>query len=108
MTTATVTNVRGAERAVTSWLASTGRAIRSRDRSLTAQSGAINIGYLRHGTADAAVTHAPVMAAVMSVELTGQWHLLPIILPCNLLASLIARTISPESLYAIASPESAQ
>jgi CIC family chloride channel protein len=56
----------------------------------------------------AAVTHAPVMAALMAVELTGQWHLLPIILPCNLLASLIARTISRESLYAIASPEPAQ
>jgi CIC family chloride channel protein len=56
----------------------------------------------------AAVTHAPVMAALMAVELTGQWHLLPVILPCNLLASLIARTISSESLYAIASPEPAQ
>jgi CIC family chloride channel protein len=53
----------------------------------------------------AAVTHAPLMAALMAVELTGQWRLLPIILPCNLLASLIARTISRESLYAIASPE---
>jgi CIC family chloride channel protein len=56
----------------------------------------------------AAVTHAPVMAALMAVELTGQWHLLPIILPCNLLASLIARTISRKSLYSIASPEPAQ
>jgi CIC family chloride channel protein len=56
----------------------------------------------------AAVTHAPVMAALMAVELTGQWHLLPIILPCTLLASFIARTISSESLYAIASPEPAQ
>jgi chloride channel protein, CIC family len=56
----------------------------------------------------AAVTHAPFMAALMAVELTGQGHLLPIILPCNLLASLIARTISRESLYAIASPEPAQ
>jgi CIC family chloride channel protein len=56
----------------------------------------------------AAVTHAPLMAALMAVELTGQWHLLMVILPCNLLASLIARTISRESLYAIASPEPAQ
>jgi chloride channel protein, CIC family len=54
----------------------------------------------------AAVTHAPLMAALMAVELTGQWHLLPIILPCSLLASSIARTISRESLYAIASPDS--
>jgi chloride channel protein, CIC family len=56
----------------------------------------------------AAVTHAPLMAALMAVELTGQWHLLTIILPCSLLASLIARTISRESLYAIASPEPTQ
>jgi CIC family chloride channel protein len=56
----------------------------------------------------AAVTHAPYMAALMAVELTGQWHLLAIILPCSLLASLIARTISRESLYGIASPEPTQ
>jgi chloride channel protein, CIC family len=56
----------------------------------------------------AAVTHAPLMASLMAVELTGQWHLLAIILPCSLLASLIARTISRESLYAIASPEPTQ
>lgn len=59
------------------------------------------------GVLMAAVTHAPLMAALMAVELTGQWHLLTIILPCALLASLIARTISRESLYAIASPEPA-
>ena len=56
----------------------------------------------------AAVTHAPIMAALMAVELTGQWHLLPVILPCTLFASFIARKISSESLYAIASPEPAQ
>jgi chloride channel protein, CIC family len=48
------------------------------------------------------------MAALMAVELTGQWHLLAIILPCSLLASFIARTISRESLYAIAGPEPTQ
>jgi len=52
----------------------------------------------------AAVTHGPFMAALMAVELTGQWHLLAIIL----LASFIARTLSRESLYAIASPEPTQ
>ena len=56
----------------------------------------------------AAVTHAPFMAALMAVELTGQWHLLAIILPCHLVASLIARKISSDSLYAIAGPEPAQ
>jgi CIC family chloride channel protein len=55
----------------------------------------------------AAVTHAPFMAALMAAELTGQWHLLTVILPCNLLASYIARTISREALYAIASPKPA-
>jgi CIC family chloride channel protein len=56
----------------------------------------------------AAVTHAPLMATLMAIELTGQWHLLAIILPCSLLASFIARKISHESLYAIAGPEPAQ
>lgn len=53
----------------------------------------------------AAVTHAPLMAAFMATELTGQWHILPILIPCALLASLIARRISPMSLYGIASPQ---
>jgi CIC family chloride channel protein len=56
----------------------------------------------------AAVTHAPMMAAWMAVELTGQWHLLAIVLPCSLLAAWVARSISRKSLYAIASPEPAQ
>jgi chloride channel protein, CIC family len=56
----------------------------------------------------AAVTHAPIMATFMAVELTGQWHLLPGFLLLNLLALLIARSISPHSLYAIASPDPAQ
>jgi chloride channel protein, CIC family len=56
----------------------------------------------------AAVTHAPFMAALMAAELTGQWHLLTIILPCSLVTSLIARTISRKSLYSIASTEPAQ
>jgi CIC family chloride channel protein len=44
------------------------------------------------------------MAALMAVELTGQWHLLPLLLILNLIACHIARTISPHSLYAIATP----
>jgi CIC family chloride channel protein len=56
----------------------------------------------------AAVTHAPLMAALMARELTGQWYLLAIILPASLLASFIARRISDASLYAIASPEPEQ
>jgi CIC family chloride channel protein len=52
----------------------------------------------------AAVTHAPVMAALMAVELTGQWNLLPVLLPLNLAACWIARSRSRHSLYAIATP----
>jgi CIC family chloride channel protein len=52
----------------------------------------------------AAVTHAPIMACLMAVELTGQWHLLPLLLILNLLSWHIARRISPKSLYAIATP----
>lgn len=53
----------------------------------------------------AAVTHAPLMASFMAAELSGQWHILPILIPCALLASLVARRISPMSLYGIASPD---
>jgi CIC family chloride channel protein len=55
----------------------------------------------------AAVTHAPLMASFMAVELTGQWSLLPYILLGSVIAWAIARTISPHSLYAIATPEPA-
>jgi CIC family chloride channel protein len=55
----------------------------------------------------AASTHAPLMAGLMALELTGQWHLLPVIIPCTLLACFVARTISGDSLYGIASPEPA-
>jgi CIC family chloride channel protein len=52
----------------------------------------------------AAATHAPIMAGLMAVELTGQWHLLPLLLILNVLSWHIARTISARSLYAIATP----
>jgi CIC family chloride channel protein len=52
----------------------------------------------------AAVTHAPVMAGLMAIELTGQWHLLPLLLILNVLSWHIARSISPRALYAIATP----
>ena len=53
----------------------------------------------------AAVTHAPLMASFMAVELSGQWHILPILVLSALLASFVARRISPTSLYGVASPE---
>jgi CIC family chloride channel protein len=55
----------------------------------------------------AAVTHAPLMATLMTVELTGQWMLLPLILLCNATAWAVARSISPNSLYSLATPEPA-
>ncbi len=51
----------------------------------------------------AAVTHAPVMAALMATELTGNWRLLPILLLLNVVSWQLARRISGEALYAIAS-----
>lgn len=51
----------------------------------------------------AAVTHAPMMAAFMAAEVSGQWHILPILLSGAMLTSFVARRISPASLYGIAS-----
>ncbi len=49
-----------------------------------------------------AVTHAPIMAGFMTVELTGKWELLPATLLCNLIAWQIASRLAPGSLYGIA------
>ncbi|HLI76025.1 MAG TPA: chloride channel protein [Acidobacteriaceae bacterium] len=51
----------------------------------------------------AATTHAPVMAACIAVELTGDWALLPVLLPLNFMVWWIARRLSPRAMYAIAS-----
>lgn len=40
----------------------------------------------------------------MAVELTGQWHLLPLLMMLGLAASYLAHRISPHSLYEIATP----
>jgi chloride channel protein, CIC family len=52
-----------------------------------------------------AVTHAPWMSSFMAAELTGQWHLLPLLLIGNMISLIVARRLSPHSLYAIATPE---
>jgi len=52
----------------------------------------------------AAVTHAPLTATAMAVELTGNCHLLPLLLLYNLLAWAVTRKFSNRSLYAIATP----
>jgi CIC family chloride channel protein len=51
----------------------------------------------------AAATHAPLMASFVAVELTGDWRLLPALLVLNTLAWLLARQLSSDALYAIAS-----
>lgn len=50
----------------------------------------------------AAATHAPLMASFIGVELTGDWRLLPALLILNTLAWLLARRLSSDALYAIA------
>lgn len=55
----------------------------------------------------AGVTHAPWMTAFMVVELTGQWHLLPLLLLLNLPVTRVAAFLSSRSLYAIATPDPA-
>lgn len=59
---------------------------------------------LSMGSLLAAATHAPLMSTFMAVELTGQWTLLPVVLGCNLLAWIVAKNLSPHSLYEIATP----
>jgi H+/Cl- antiporter ClcA len=51
----------------------------------------------------AAVTHAPLMASFIVAELTGDWRLLPVLLPLNFAVWRLARAISPRAMYAIAS-----
>ena len=60
------------------------------------------------GSLMSAVTHAPFMAACMTVELTGTWPALPLLLVCHGLSSYIARRISPDSLFGIATTEPAR
>lgn len=49
----------------------------------------------------AATTHAPVMAAIMVVEMTGQYALLPVLLPATVLATLVSQRLSPQSVYGL-------
>ena len=53
----------------------------------------------------AAVTHAPLMSSFMTVELTGRWEVLPLLLVCNFLASGVAERLSSRTLYGIATEE---
>lgn len=49
----------------------------------------------------AATTHAPVMAALMVFEMSGQYALLPLLLPACVLATLVSRRLQQRSVYGI-------
>ena len=49
----------------------------------------------------AATTHAPVMASLMVFEMTGQYELLPILLPACVLATLVSQRLHPQSVYGL-------
>ena len=49
----------------------------------------------------AATTHAPVMAALMVFEMTGQYGLLPVLLPACVVAALVSRRLHRLSVYGL-------
>lgn len=49
----------------------------------------------------AGTTHAPVMAALMVFEMTGQYALLPLLLPACVIATLVSRRLQPRSVYGV-------
>ncbi|HWS05159.1 MAG TPA: chloride channel protein [Burkholderiaceae bacterium] len=49
----------------------------------------------------AATTHAPVMSALMVFEMTGQYALLPLLLPACVIAALVSRRFAPLSVYGL-------
>ncbi len=53
----------------------------------------------------ASVTHAPVMSALVTVELTGTHAWLPVFLLCSWLAYQTSCRLSPDSLYAVATQD---
>jgi CIC family chloride channel protein len=53
----------------------------------------------------ASVTHASLMAALMTVELTGTAHWFPAVFLCSLVSFQVATLISADSLYAVATPD---
>lgn len=52
----------------------------------------------------AATTHAPVMSALMVFEMTGQYALLPLLLPACVLGALVSRRLEPLSVYELRGP----
>lgn len=54
-----------------------------------------------------ATTHAPVMSALMVFEMTGQYALLPLLLPACVVATLVSRRFEPQSVYGLGGTEPA-
>lgn len=52
----------------------------------------------------AATTHAPVMSALMIFEMTGEYTLLPLLLPACVLATVVSRQLVPVSIYGLKGP----
>lgn len=52
----------------------------------------------------AATTHAPVMSASMVFEMTGQYALLPLLLPACVIAALVSRRFAAMSVYGLSGP----
>lgn len=52
----------------------------------------------------ASTTHAPVMAALMVSEMTGQYSLLAVFLPACVVATLVSQHLHPQSIYGLSAP----
>ncbi len=63
--------------------------------------GAATVALIGMATLLAATTHAPVMAALMVFEMSGQYHLLALLLPACVVATLISQRLHPESVYGL-------
>jgi Voltage gated chloride channel len=94
--------------AISSWVGERSPLGKSRCGSPAPQSRGVNTGHLRHGTAGGCCDPRPVHGGSDGGRTYRAMASPGHILPCSLLASFIARTISRESLYAIATPEPAQ
>ncbi|MGL4725039.1 MAG: voltage-gated ClC-type chloride channel ClcB [Scandinavium sp.] len=60
---------------------------------------AILLGLTGMATLLAATTHAPIMSTLMICEMTGQYALLPGLLISCVVASVLSRTLRPDSIY---------
>ena len=52
----------------------------------------------------AGTTHAPVMAALMVAEMTGQYGLLAVFLPACVVTTLVSQRLHPRSIYGLRAP----